>query len=44
MKSFITFAEKHQGIKKYPYELATDLKLGDNKWLELIRLSIKNNK
>jgi transposase-like protein len=33
------FCRKHQGINAYPYELATDLKLGQNKWLDLIRLS-----
>jgi transposase-like protein len=34
------FCRKHQGINAYPYELATDLKLGQNKWLDLIELSI----
>ena len=38
---FYNFCRKHQGIKKYPYELATDLKLGVNKWLDLIELSYK---
>jgi len=33
------FCRKHQGINAYPYELATDLKLGKNKWLDLIQLS-----
>ncbi len=36
---FYNFCRKHQGIDKYPYELATDLKLGENKWLDLINLS-----
>ena len=36
---FYNFCRKHQAIKCYPYELATDLKLGKNKWLELIKLS-----
>jgi putative transposase len=36
---FYNFCRKHQGINKYPYELATDLELGNNKWLDLIRLS-----
>jgi putative transposase len=36
---FYNFCRKHQAIKKYPYELATDLKLGKNKWLDLVRLS-----
>ena len=33
------FCRKHQGIKCYPYELATDFKLGQNKWLDLINLA-----
>jgi transposase-like protein len=37
---FYNFMRKHQGINCYPYELATDLKLGENKWLDLIRLSV----
>lgn len=36
---FYNFCRKHQGINKYPYQLATDLKLGNNKWLELIYLA-----
>ena len=36
---FYNFCRKHQGINKYPYELATDLKLSENKWLDLINLS-----
>ncbi len=37
---FYNFIRKHQGINKCPYELATDIKLnGNNKWLELIKLS-----
>ena len=37
---FYNFCRKHQGIKCYPYELAIpELKLGVNKWLELIKLS-----
>lgn len=38
---FYNFCRKHQGINCYPYELATDLKLGKNKWLDLIELSNK---
>jgi transposase-like protein len=40
---FYNFCRKHQGINKYPYELATDLKLGGNKWLGLIELSKQKN-
>lgn len=36
---FYNFCRKHQGIKEYPYEKATDLKLGENKWLDLIKLA-----
>jgi len=36
---YYNFCRKHQAIDKYPYELATDLELGKNKWLDLIRLS-----
>jgi transposase-like protein len=36
---FYNFCRKHTGINKYPYELVTDLKLGKNKWLDLINLS-----
>ncbi len=37
------FCRKHQGINAYPYEKATDLVLGKNKWLDLIGLSSKQN-
>ena len=33
------FARKHMGINAYPYELATDITLGKNKWLDLITIS-----
>ncbi len=36
---YYNFCRKHQALNKYPYELATDLKLGRNKWLDLIYLS-----
>lgn len=36
------FVRKHQGIRCYPYELATNLKLGKNKWLDLINLATNN--
>lgn len=36
---YYNFVRKHQAINKYPYELATDLELGKNKWLDLIKLS-----
>jgi len=37
---FYNFCRKHQAIKCYPYELAIpELKLGVNKWLDLINLS-----
>ncbi len=37
---FYNFIRKHQAINKCPYELALpELKLGVNKWLDLIRLS-----
>jgi len=36
---YYNFVTKHQAIKKCPYELATDLKLGKNKWLDLIYTS-----
>jgi transposase-like protein len=40
---YYNFITKHQTINKCPYELATDLKLNnENKWLELIGLSCKN--
>ena len=37
---FYNFIRKHQALNKCPYELAIpELKLGTNKWLDLIRLS-----
>jgi len=37
---FYNFINKHQAINKCPYELAIpDLKLGTNKWLDLINLA-----
>lgn len=36
---YYNFCRKHSGIKCHPYELVTDLKLGKNKWLDLINLS-----
>ena len=36
---YYNFIRKHQALGKCPYELATDLKLGENRWLELIELS-----
>jgi len=37
---FYNFVRKHQALKgKTPSELATDIRLNENKWLELIRLS-----
>lgn len=40
---YYNFIRKHQGIGKYPYELALpDLKLSKNKWLDLIKLSKEN--
>ncbi|MDP2692167.1 MAG: DDE-type integrase/transposase/recombinase [bacterium] len=36
---YYNFCRKHTGINAYPYELVTDLKLGKNKWLDLINLS-----
>lgn len=42
---FYNFIRKHQAIKCCPYELATNLKLNsENKWIELINLSLQNNK
>lgn len=38
---FHNFCRKHQGTGFYPYELATDLQLGKNKWLDLIKLSYR---
>ena len=41
---YYNFITKHQAINKCPYELATDLKLNsENKWLELISLSLQKN-
>ena len=38
---YYNFITKHQTINKCPYELATDLRLNsENKWLELIRMSV----
>lgn len=38
------FIKQHQGIKKIPSELAIpDLKLGRNKWLDLLKQSLKEN-
>ncbi len=40
---YYNFIRKHQAINKCPYELATDLNLTqNNKWLELIKLSMTN--
>ena len=36
---FYNFIRKHQAIGKTPSELATDIKLEGNKWLDLINLS-----
>ncbi len=36
---YYNFVRKHQAIGKKPYQLATNLKLGKNAWLSLIRLS-----
>ncbi len=44
MKGYViyyNFCRKHMATNCYPYELATDLKLGKNKWLDLIELSNK---
>jgi len=39
---YYNFIRKHQGIKKCPYELATNLELKNpNKWLELINRSME---
>jgi len=40
---YYNFCRKHQALNKYPYELATDLELGSNKWLDLIRLAKSKN-
>lgn len=40
---YYNYCRKHQALNKYPYELATDLVLGKNKWLDLIRLSASKN-
>lgn len=42
MKGFeihYNYCRFHTGINAYPYEKVTDLKLGNNKWLDLIRMS-----
>ena len=36
---FYNFIRKHQAINCTPSELATDIKLNGNKWLDLIHLS-----
>lgn len=36
---FYNFIRKHQALGCCPYEIATDLKLGTNKWLDLINMS-----
>jgi len=36
---YYNFCRKHQALNKYPYELATNLELGNNKWLDLIKLA-----
>jgi len=37
---YYNFCRKHQALNKFPYELAIpELKLGTNKWLDLIKLS-----
>ncbi len=38
------FIRKHQRINCYPHELATDLELGKNKLLDLIKLSSNGNR
>jgi hypothetical protein len=38
-EGFYNFIRKHQAIGKTPSELATDIKLKGNKWLDLINLS-----
>jgi len=41
---FHNFIKRHQTINKRPYELAVpELKLGTNKWLDLIKLANTNN-
>ena len=40
---YYNFCRYHNGIKAYPYELVTDLKLGNNKWLDLIKLSAQQS-
>lgn len=43
-ETYYNFIRKHQAIGKCPYELACpELKLGLNKWLDLIKLSKQNN-
>ncbi|MBS3117940.1 DDE-type integrase/transposase/recombinase [Candidatus Woesearchaeota archaeon] len=36
---YYNFCRKHQVLNKYPYELATNLELGNNKGLDLIKLA-----
>ena len=37
---YYNFIRKHQGIDCCPYELATpNLELGENRWLDLIKMS-----
>ena len=36
---YYNFIRRHQAINKRPYEIATDLKLGKNGWLDLIKMS-----
>lgn len=43
-ETYYNFIRKHQAINCCPYELAVpELKLGINKWLDLIKLSKQNN-
>ena len=36
---YYNFIRKHQALNKRPYELTTEIKLGKNKWLGLIKIS-----
>ena len=36
---YYNFCSKHQVLNKYPYELATNLELGNNKGFDLIKLA-----
>jgi len=36
---YYNFIRKHQALGRCPYELATELRLGNNRWIELIQLS-----